>query len=163
MGLFDKLKRNKKAEQSSEKSTYHLTLQINARLQPLDRGDIYEDPIAAALEVCACGTTSGGGTMMHKGGEIVYCDVEIELNDNSKDSMDKLLGVLDEVHLPKGSLLISDNLERPIGTLEGLALYMNGTELSDDVYSTCDINYVIEKVNELLAGAGKMYSHWQGP
>ena len=163
MSIFDMFKRPSKTKQLEENSMYPLTLQINARLQPFDRGDIYEDPITEALEACGCGTTSGGGTMMQKNGEVAFCDVQIDLNDNTKESMDKLFRVLEDIRLPKGSFLKSENLDQPVGTLEGLALYLNGTELPEDVYKSCDINYVVEKTNELLRGIGMMYSHWQGP
>ena len=163
MGLFDMFKKNSETMQSSDNSVYPLTLQINARLQPFDRGDIYEDPIAEALEECGCGTTVGGGTMMQENGEIAFCDVQIDLNNDSKESIDKLMQILEDIHLPKGSFLRSESSEHPIGTLEGLALYINGTDLPNEVYQSCDINYVVEKANELLIGIGKMYSHWQGP
>jgi len=156
---------NKTSEtvQSNENSVYPLTLQINARLQPFDRGDIYEDPITDALEECGCGSTVGGGTMMQENGEVAFCDVHIDLNNDSKESMDKLLRILEDIRLPKGSLLKSNAGEQPVGTLEGLALYLNGTQLPEDVYKSCDINYVVKKTNELLVEIGEMYSHWQGP
>ena len=163
MGLFNIFKKSSETKKTEENSIYPLTLQINARLQPLDRGDIYEDPITEALEACGCGTTSGAGTMMQKNGEIAFCDVQIDLNDDTKENMDKLLRILEDIRLPKGSFLKSENLEQPVGTLEGLALYLNGTELPDEVYKSCEINHVVEKINELLTGTGMMYSHWQGP
>ena len=156
-------KKTSETMQSKENSVYPLTLQINARLQPLDRGDIYEDPITEALEECGHGSTVGGGTMMQENGEVAFCDVQIDLNNDSKESMNKLLRILEDIRLPKGSFLKSDADEQPVGTLEGLALYLNGTELPDEVYKSCDINYVVEKANELLIGIGMMYSHWQGP
>ena len=42
-------------------------------------------------------------------------------------------------------------------------MYLNGTELPAEVYQTSDINYVIEKLNELLALSGQLYSWWEGP
>ena len=148
--------------QPKEEREYVLTLQLNARLQPFDRGDIYEDPICEALEACGCGYTDGGGTLMQSSGEIDNCDIVIVLNENSEQNMEKLLHIINEIRVPKGSFLISDNYRQPLGTLEGLALYLNGTELSDEVYASCDINYVVERANELLAQIGSMYSHWEG-
>ena len=45
------------------------TLQLNAKLQPLDRGDL-ADLIDEFLSEGNLGATSGGGTMMDKSGEI---------------------------------------------------------------------------------------------
>lgn len=141
---------------------YNVTLRLNARLRPLDRGDIYEDPILAALEESGSGTVSGGGTMMSENGEVEYSDVELELDDNNK-CLETLLGVIENIGVPKGSRLIPEvGGDIPAGTLEGLALYINGTELPAEVYKNSDINFVIEKIGELLGEAGNMYSYWEG-
>ena len=69
--------------------------------------------------------------------------------------------------MPKGSKLIlsdtADQKEIPVGRLEGLALYLNGTELPAEVYKSCDINYAIEQMEERLSGIGRLYSWWEGP
>ena len=142
---------------------YTLTLELNAKLAPLDRGYIYEDPIAEALEAAGCGTTDGGGTLLKESGEVALCDVVICLNDNTEESMNSLIRVIDDIKVPKGSFLIGEDIKIPVGCLEGLGLYLNGTELPDDVYKTCDINYIVKKCNELMAPDGMMYSHWRGP
>lgn len=49
-----------------------------------------------------------------------------------------------------------------MGTLEGLAYYSNGVDLPDEVYKTCDINYVIEQMEQAIEGIGRMYSYWEG-
>ncbi|PEJ60520.1 hypothetical protein CN692_00045 [Bacillus sp. AFS002410] len=137
-------------------------MQLNARLLPIDRGEFFEDPINEALESSKCGTTDGGGTMQQETGEIEFCDIEILLKDNKMENVDKLLQIIDRIDVPKGSLLLADGFEQSVGTLEGLSLYLNGTELSEEVYQNCDINYVIEKIDELLNGSGRFYSYWEG-
>jgi hypothetical protein len=156
MGLFDIFKKR-------ENNKYHLTLQLNARLLPIDRGEFFEDPINEALEDSNCGTTDGGGTMQQATGEIEFCDIEILLKDNNMENVDKLLQIIDRIGVPKGSFLLGDGFEKSVGTLEGLALYLNGTELTEEVYQNCDINYVIEKIDEVLNGSGRFYSNWEGP
>ena len=139
----------------------HYTLQINARLRPLDRGDLYEDPIGELLEEQEIGSVDGGGTMMAANGEVEFCDVEIDLEDSIPQ--ERLLAALGQFALPKGSVLRSETEESPIGELEGLAIYLNGTELPDEVYQTCDINYVVSHLEELMGKKGRFFSHWQGP
>ena len=156
MGLFDIFRKK-------ENDKYHLTLQLNARLLPLDRGELFEDPLNEALEGSKFGTTDGGGTMLQETGEIEFCDIEILLKDNNTENVDKLLQIIDRIGVPKGSLLLGDGFEQTVGTLEGLALYLNGTELTEEVYQNCDINYVIEKINEVFSGSGQFYSYWEGP
>jgi hypothetical protein len=151
-----------KLENVADLLKYQVTLQLNARLQPFDRHYFYEDRIGEALAKFDCGIVDGGGTLQEPGGEVKNCDVEISLVDNSKENTDKLLGVIDEVGVPKGSFLRSEGLEIPVGSLEGLALYLNGTKLPDEVYEKCDINYVIEEINSLLNTSGHIYSYWRG-
>ena len=52
---------------------------------PIDRGEIYEDPLDELLKAENIGEVSGGGTMQKKSGEIEYCDIEIELNGTEID------------------------------------------------------------------------------
>lgn len=138
---------------------YNITLQLNARLQPMHRGDIYEDPIHDMLEEAGIGETTGGGTSMGANKEVQYCDVEIALKNNEKETMDKLLQIIDEIGVPKGSFLKAQEVNMPVGRLEGFVLYMNGTELPDEVYQTCDINYAIEQISNLLEGKGQFMSY----
>lgn len=46
--------------------------------------------------------------------------------------------------------------------MEGLAYYLNGAELPKEVYETCDINYVIDQMEQAMKGIGSMYSYWEG-
>lgn len=67
----------------------------------------------------------------------------------------------------KGSKLTfeidGDKEEVPFGFLEGLGIYFNGTDLADEVYQNCDINYVYEEINRLLGDRGEIQGHWEGP
>lgn len=140
---------------------YYLTLQLNARLRPLDRGELYEDPLLEILEEQSLGSIGGGGTALNPNREVAYCDIEISLN--RKEDRDKLVNILLDMGIPKGSLLRDEETDYPLGTLEGLALYLNGTQLPDEVYQTCDINYVINQLIQILGPAGGFYSYWEGP
>ena len=157
------MSKESEVKQTEESSLYPVTIEINARLQPFDRGDLYEDPIAEALESTGLGAVVGGGTLMQRSGEVGLCDVHIDIIDSTPESIAKLMEIIEGLRLPKGSFLKAENLEQPVGILEGLALYLNGTELPDEVYKTSDINHVVAKINEMLTGVGAMYSHWRGP
>ena len=50
-----------------------------------------------------------------------------------------------------------------MGQQEGLALYLNGTDLPDEVYQNCDANVMIDHLVRLMDGIGSYYSHWVGP
>jgi len=163
MSLLKRLLGKKK-----EESPYHLTLHLNARLMPLDRGMWYEDPIDALLAKAGIGEIDGGGTLMDATREITSCDVDISLKKKSGALYDQLLRVLERFEMPKGSCLISEEgsseeSRREIGNMEGLAFYLNGVELAEETYKTCDVDFVISELNRLLGNEGKYYSYWRGP
>jgi hypothetical protein len=138
---------------------------LNDRAQPIDRGDLYEDPLDAILKDQGLGEVTGGGTQLGKDNEIEFCDIEIQLHAASDESLDALKSALEELGAPKGSKLIveSSGQELSLGTNEGLAVYLNGTDLPAEVYQTCDVNFVYQEFNRLLGSEGTIHSHWQGP
>ena len=141
---------------------WHLTLQLNARIMPMDRGEFFEEPIDYALKQLGIGETDGGGTLRNETGEVKNCDVEIDLYEKSDAIYKKLHGFLMCLGVPKGSFLISGNDKREIGNLEGLALYLNGIDLDDEIYNSCDVNYVISEMIRMLGNEYKYHSYWEG-
>ena len=51
----------------------------------------------------------------------------------------------------------------PFGTSEALAIHLDGTGLPDDVYTPCNINELVERVDAALAGSGEIRGSWGGP
>lgn len=142
----------------------HIEVQIHAKLQPMQRFKLYETPIDEALEPLNYGYVDGGGTLMEKSGEIKNCDITVALNSDSEDAYDKLIETLSAIGLPKGSLLTEEGENQiELGDLEGLGLYINGTDLPQEVYDNCDVNYVVQELGKRLEGQGSFWSFWQGP
>lgn len=139
----------------------NLTLKLNARFQPKHRFEL-EDALDEILRSKQMGEITGGGTAQKPDGEIAYCDIEIHLKKDNADSIKWLAGLLNSMGIPKGSILQGVHPEIPVGTLEGLAYYSNGVDLPDEVYKTCDINYVIQQMEQAMEGIGRMYSYWEG-
>ena len=139
-----------------------VVLNLNARFQPMHRFEL-EDALDKIMEQLDLGEVCGGGTLLEPNKEVKSCDIEIDCADD-KETIDKLVDIIETVGVPKGSrLLLSENGEIPVGRLEGLALYLNGTELPAEVYQNNDINQVIDKAEELLSELGGLYSWWEGP
>lgn len=138
-----------------------LTLKLNARFQPKHRFEL-EDALQEILEREQLGEVIGGGTAQNPDGEIVYCDINIHLVNDEVDSIKWLTNLLNSIGIPRGSFLQGIQQEIAVGTLEGLAYYSNGADLPDEVYKTCDINYVIEQMEQAMEGIGRMYSYWEG-
>lgn len=159
LGLF------KKKEKSVKIEPEFIVVTINARIQPVHRGEIYEDALDEILSKNSIGEVSGGGTLQSQSGEIEYCDVEIQVNNSSNDTVNLIRSSLEEIGVPKGSKIKIEATDSEIkfGTLEGLAIYLNGTDLGDEVYANSDSNYVYSELDRLTQGNGKVYGYWQGP
>src|SRR5262245_23755518 len=140
--------------------------QLNARIMPLDRGGRYEDPLGEAFEKNGFGAVTGGGTMQSKDGEIDFCGIDIDLIDIAK-GVPFVCKFLTECGAPKGSKLEYEadgkKIELPFGAAEGLAIYLNGTDLPAEVYKECDVNVLYDEINRLLGDRGSIQGHWQGP
>ena len=153
-------------DETDGRETFDVTAQLNHLLMPLDRGDRYEDPLEEALSQEGLGEITGGGTMQEKSGEIDYIDVEIALTDLD-EGIPFVIGKLEECGAPKGSILwihtTDPPKQMPFGRAEGIAIYLDGVNLPDEVYETSDVNVVIEELNKRLDGHGTMQSHWSGP
>ena len=142
-----------------------IVARLNDRARPMDRGDLYEDPLDAVLKKRGLGHVSGGGTQQGASGEIEFCDVDIELaGPATPETIAVIVDVLETRGAPKGSrLLLGRDAERPFGRTEGLAVYLNGTDLPAETYRTCDSNHVYAEFNRLLAPHARIHSYWQGP
>jgi hypothetical protein len=140
--------------------------QLNARIMPLDRGEQYEDPLAEALAENGFAAITGGGTMQSKEGEIEYCGIDLDLFD-VPNGVRFICDFLSQRGAPRGSTIQYESdgqkTEVPFGVAEGLAIYLNGTDLPDEVYRECDVNDVYDEINRLLGDRGAIQGHWQGP
>jgi hypothetical protein len=147
-----------------------LSIHLNARLQPLHRGELFEDPLEVLLTTRSLpAQIVGGGTLTSADGEPLSCDIELELGDDvgpgpTGDAVALIVDALREQGAPLGSTYRLDGAG-PVGfgVTEGLALYLNGTELPDEVYAASDVNDLIEAIEGALGAHGAMFSYWQGP
>ena len=157
-GLF------KKKEKRPAVEPQFIVVTLNARVQPMHRGEIFEDPLETILAKDSKGQISGGGTLQSQSGEIESCDIEIQVEHSDASTVDHIKQALERIGVPKGSKISVEATDSEIefGTLEGLAIYLNGTDLDDDVYENCDSNYVYSELDRLTEGVGKVYSYWQG-
>jgi len=153
------------AKKKEVKETF-ITIQLNDKIMPLDRGEHYEEPIEEYLEKHNYGEVSGGGTMQGQSGEIQFCDIEVLLyNKNDKPKViGELINMLEHLGAPKGSRVITADSEETIafGRKEGLAIYLDGINLPEPVYAECDSNFVLEELSKLVGYDGEVQRYWQG-
>jgi hypothetical protein len=142
-----------------------VTARLNARVQPIDRGEYFEDPLDEALKALSLGAVTGGGTQLaEEPAGIAFCDLEIVVESASETTLQAIIARLEQLGAPKGSKLIIEatGAEIPFGSHEGLAVFLNGADLPDDVYQSCDINHVISELDRLMGAAGKFKGYWEG-
>ena len=135
-----------------------IILTINAKLRPMHRVNI-EDFIDEFLEEHNLGSVDGGGTTLAENGEVEDCDIAIMY---SEEKADEIIEFLKDIPLPKGSKISFDDKgndkEIPVGNLEGLGFYFSN-DLEDEVYENCDVNFVVEKFDELLEDKHCIFSY----
>lgn len=133
---------------------------------PLDRGEIYEDPLDELLKANGIGEVTGGGTMQLKSGELEYCDLEIKLNSNeiNENDIQQIIKKLEELGAPKGSKLTIEKTDQKIefGQKEGLGIYIDGVNLDPEVYKNSDINFVISEIKKLTKDNSEITKYWEG-
>lgn len=136
---------------------------LNARLQPFDRGTHFEDPLDEALQRAGCGRVTGGGSSLGQDG-IDSCDLEIDIAGSPAEAERMVIEQLEALGAPKGSVLRvePEGRERRFGSAEGLAVFLNGTDLPAEVYATSDVNFVVSELARLLGDEGRVLSHWEG-
>jgi hypothetical protein len=142
-----------------------LWINLNARLRPLDRSGRYENPLEEVLAVQAPGChVTGGGTQLSADWEPLYSDFDLDVEGDPETVLELAIATLEAAGAPKGSKALLDGGE-PIlfGVTEGLAIYLNGTDLPDEVYANSDGHAVVGALNESLGGEGQVQSFWDGP
>jgi hypothetical protein len=142
-----------------------LSITINARLRPVDRGTRYEDPLNAAIAAAAPGSkVTGAGTLLTPDREPTASDIDVNIEGNAEAALALAVTTLEAAGAPKGSRAQLDDHEPVMfGITEGLAVYLNGTDLPDEVYATSDVNELIAALRSSLNREGHMQSYWQGP
>jgi hypothetical protein len=142
-----------------------LWITINARLRPLDRVGRYEDPLQAALDTrCPGSRVTGGGTLLTADREPASCDIDLDIEGDAQAALELAIATLEAAGAPKGSRArLEEGEPVAFGVTEGLAVYLNGTDLPDEVYATGDVNELIAGVHGSLGADGRMQSYWQGP
>lgn len=131
-------------------------------IEPIDRGNRYEDPLQAALEAAQAGAVTGGGSQLNESGGIEFADVEIEVA-NLDAAIDLVANTLEAAGAPQGSEIRHEaNVVRAFGRQQCLAIYLDGTSLPDEVYANLDFDQVVADIGN-AAGPDSFHGCWQGP
>src|SRR5262245_32931677 len=85
-----------------------LIARLYEHIEPINRGDRYEDPLDAVLRERGLGEVTGGGSQLSETGEIECADVEIQVADPDA-AMPVIVECLESAGAPVGSELLSES------------------------------------------------------
>lgn len=92
------------AHAQTQPPTTFVFVKVMESIQPIARGEKYEDPLDAALKAADLGEVTGGGTLLSSDKSIDWVGIDVELADLAK-GLPVLRRKLIELGVPKGSTL----------------------------------------------------------
>lgn len=157
---------------ASERQPLRVTARLAEHLPPVDRGELYADPLADFLAETGLGHVLGGGSHLGEDGEIVFADIEIELvaatTERHEQAIADVARFLADAGATAGSYLVYESdshLRRTrFGSAECVAIFLDGVGLAPLVYDTNDVDELVDRlVARLGAGAiGELRGSWAG-
>ena len=140
-----------------------LIARLFEHIEPINRGDRYEDPLDAVLRERGLGEVTGGGSQLSETGEIECADVEIQVA-NPDAAIPVIVECLESAGAPAGSELVSESgaVLKVFGGRQSLAVYLDGATLPDEVYAALDFDAVVQQLTN-AAGPDSYHGCWQGP
>jgi len=86
-----------------------LIVRIPGHIEPLERGERFEDPLDAALQTARLGEVTGGGTQLSEPDadgccRILFCEIEVNLTDLG-ESLPIVRQELSRLQVPAGTTL----------------------------------------------------------
>lgn len=150
---------------TTEVPAKYIVAQLNDKIAPYDKGIIYGQPLASLLEEKKYGTVAGGGTVKEELGEILFCDVQIELA-NEQTGYDVIQIIIDNLEAcgaPKGSKIIIDETQEeiPFGKMEGIAVYLDAENLQQNSYNQNDIDFIQQELYKLTGAKQDTDRYWK--
>jgi hypothetical protein len=144
-----------------------ITARLKAHIEPIDRGEWYEDPLSEVLEKKQMGEVTGGGSALGDDFKIKHADLEIALA-NLDTALQLTRDCLEQIGVPLGSELIyevdGEVKSIPFGNRETISIYLDGVGLPDEVYENADFDQIVSEVSETVrsGGAGEYRGFSQG-
>lgn len=137
-------------------------LHLNARFLPLARAPFVEMLNGSMHRLSIAAREVGGGTLLSCAGEPLSCDVELGVDDVGS-TLPALISLLQQFALPRGShLSVDGDTVATFGRTDGVGLYLNGTDLPDDVYAVNDVNVLIDNLVVATGDAVINMAFWHG-
>jgi hypothetical protein len=136
-------------------------------IQPIARGERYEDPLQAALDPGGLGEVTGGGSSIDKEYGIGFAGIDIELA--SLESLDLVRRQLEQAGAPKGSELQFEHGGKSqvisFGVTERVTIWLDGITLPDEVYARFSTDELADQIEAAMTfdPTAEIRGSWQGP
>jgi hypothetical protein len=147
---------------SENEYPHHVVATIWEHIEPINRGDRYEDPLYDAIE--GAGDVIGGGSQLSPGSGIEYVNIEMKLA--SLDSIPLVKSTLEAQGVPKGSELSytvdGSEVVDEFGVAECVAVFLDGVGLPDSVYQATDIDELARQLSDAMGEYGEIRASWAG-
>jgi hypothetical protein len=142
-----------------------VTARIWEYIEPIARGDRYEDPLESFLERNDLGEIDGGGTQIGEVPKIEFVDVTFWLRD-SDEAISAVAQEFDRLGAPVGSQLQFERggqeVTVPFGSTECVAVFLDGVSLPREVYKETGADDIRQRLEAVLEGLGEFRSYWHG-
>lgn len=143
-----------------------VTARLWESIQPIARGERYEDPLQDALQKAGLGEVDGGGSQLSETGEITFIELAIYLADLD-GALHLTKNTLEAAGAPEGSefIFVSETARpaAPFGRMQSIAVYLDGINLPDQVYAELDFEAVLAEIEAALAQPSPaLHDTWTG-
>ena len=104
------------AEDAQAQGHHFFYVRIPGDIQPVERGERFEDPLEAALQEAALGSVTGGGSQMGEGVRVEYCGLDVVVSDRTR-GLDLIRRVMQSLGCPQTAVIeeyLPDYIELPV-------------------------------------------------
>jgi hypothetical protein len=92
------------AEDARDRGEFFFYVRIPGDVQPLERGERYEDPLQAALNAEDLGEVTGGGSQMGEGKSVAFCGLDVVVRDRDR-GLALIRAVMRQLGAPPGTVI----------------------------------------------------------
>jgi hypothetical protein len=92
------------ASDVAERGETMFYVRIPANVQPIERGERFEDPLHDALVEASVGEVTGGGSQLGEGTTVEYCGIDIAVVDRER-GLDVIRRTMRELGAPPGTVI----------------------------------------------------------
>src|SRR5450755_3198273 len=107
---------------------------------------------------------TGAGTLLSAEREPLVSDIDLDVDGDAPEALELVTAALEAAGAPKGSRVrLGESGPVPFGVTEGLAVYLNGTDLPGEVYASSDIDELIAALSGRPRQRGRHAVLVEGP